>query len=138
MILDNAGNLYGSTCCGDGTTGTIFGLNHSGANWTFNLLHSYNGTGLGPYGNLVRAAAGNLYGASVFNGLYNQGVVFELTPTNGGWIYTSIHDFTGGSDGAWPEGGLAIDSNGNIFGTTYQGGLQTCSGGCGVVYEITP
>ena len=138
VIMDSAGNLYGSTCCGDGTGGTIFELSPSGGNWIFNLLYSYNGTGLGPYGNLVRDAAGNLYGASVFNGLYNEGVVFKLTPTNGGWIYTSIHDFTGGADGDWPEGGLAIDSNGNIFGTTYQGGLQNCSEGCGVVYEITP
>ena len=92
----------------------------------------------GPEGNLVRDAAGNLYGACVFNGRYNEGVVFKLTPTNGGWIYTPIHDFTGGADGEWPDGGLAIGNNGDIYGTTYQGGLQNCDEGCGVVYEITP
>jgi uncharacterized repeat protein (TIGR03803 family) len=137
VIMDGAGNLYGSTCCGDGTGGTLFELSPASGNWNFSLLYSYNGGGLGPEGNLVRDTAGNLYGASVFNGLYNQGVVFKLTPRNGGWIYTSIHDFTGGADGGWPEGGLAMDSNGNIYGTTYQGGLSSC-GGCGVVYEITP
>jgi uncharacterized repeat protein (TIGR03803 family) len=134
--MDSAGNLYGSTCCGDGTAGTVFQLSPSGGNWLFSLLYGYNGSGLGPYGNLVRDAAGNLYGASVFNGLYNKGVVFKLTPTNGSWMYTDIHDFTGGADGGSPEGGLAIDSNGNIYGTTYDGGLASCNY-CGVVYEIT-
>jgi len=138
VIMDSAGSVYGSTCCGDGTGGTIFELSPSGGIWNFNLLYAYNGIGLGPEGNLVRDAAGNLYGATVFNGRYNEGVVFKLTPTSGGWIYTSIHDFTGGTDGEWPEGGLAIDSNGNVYGTTYQGGLQNCADGCGVVYEITP
>ena len=83
LIMDNAGNLYGTTCCGDGTGGTVFQLSPSGGTWNFNLLYGYNGTGLGPEGNLVRDAAGNLYGASVVNGLYGQGVVFKLTPVNG-------------------------------------------------------
>jgi hypothetical protein len=138
VILDNAGNVYGSTCCGDGTGGTIFEISPSGGVWNFSLMYRYGGAGLGPWGNLVRDSAGNLYGASVMNGLYNNGVVFKLTPADGGWIYTSLHDFTGGSDGEWPEGGLTIDSAGNIYGTTYQGGLQNCGEGCGVVYEITP
>jgi len=137
LITDSAGNLYGSTCCGDGSGGTIFELNPDGGNWTFNLLYDYNNnSGLGPDGNLVHDAAGNLYGASVINGLYGEGVVFKLTPSNGGWIYTDLHDFTNGTDGAWPEGGLAMDSNGNIYGTTYLGGSPECQ--CGVVYEITP
>lgn len=138
VIMDASGNVYGTTCCGTGTAGTVFELSPAGGTWAFNLLYSYNGSGLGPQGNLVRDTAGNLYGASVFNGRFNEGVVFKLTPTTGGWIYTPIHDFTGGADGEWPEGGLAVDTNGNIFGTTYQGGLQNCSDGCGVVYEITP
>lgn len=136
LIMDSAGNIYGSTCCGDSTGGTIFQLSPADGTWSFNLLYSYNDSGLGPDGNLVRDAAGNLYGASVINGLYGEGVVFKLTSTNGGWTYTSIHDFTGGADGEWPEGGLAIDSNGNIYGTTYQGGAPNCL--CGVVWEITP
>jgi hypothetical protein len=138
VIMDAAGNIYGSTCCGNGTGGTVFEVTPSGGNWAFNLLYSYNGTGLGPQGKLVRDAAGSLYGASVFNGLFNEGVVFKLTPTSGGWIYTAIHDFTGGLDGEWPEGGLVTDGNGIIYGTTYQGGSQGCDEGCGVVYEITP
>src|SRR5581483_8718314 len=56
--------------------------------------------------------------------------LWPVPRARGGWIYTSIHDFTGGTDGEWPEGGLAIDSNGNVYGTTYQGGLQNCADGC--------
>lgn len=78
-------------------------------------------------------AAGNLYGTSEADGLYQEGTVFKLTPSNGGWIYTDLHDFTGGSDGAFPTGSVAIDSQGNLFGTTDIGGI-----GGGVVWEITP
>jgi hypothetical protein len=55
-------------------------------------------------------------------------------------IYTDLHDFTGGSDGAFPLGGVAVDANGNLFGTTEIGGMTSsdCTEGCGVVWEITP
>jgi hypothetical protein len=54
-----------------------------------------------------------------------------------GWTYTSLHDFTGGADGAQPFGGLIIGSNGNLFGTASGGG--SCPPYvCGVVFEITP
>ena len=137
VIMDSAGNLYGATCCGANNGGTVFVLNPSGGNWTFNLAYDLSGFGPGPSQNLVRDSAGNLYGSTWGDGLYGEGVVFKLTPTNGGWIYTDLHDFTGGSDGGNAEGGLVLDSNGNLFGTTYQGGLQSCAF-CGVVFEITP
>ena len=86
-------------------------------------------------------AAGNLYGTTYGEGAYGAGRVFKLTHTNNGWIYTGLHDFTGGSDGANPVGGAALDANGNVYGTTYYGGMLggNCSSvGCGVVFEITP
>jgi len=137
VLMDSAGNLYGATPGSNVTGGTVFELTPSGGNWTFNLAYDLSGDGPGPTQNLVRDAAGNLYGATWGDGLYGQGVVFKLTPTNGGWTYTSLHDFTGGSDGGNALGGLAMDSNGNIYGTTYMGGLPGC-GYCGVVFEITP
>ena len=75
-------------------------------------------------------------------GLYGYGEVFKLTPSNGGWIYTDLHDFTGGADGAYPTGSVFVDASGNLYGTTLYGGTGTCSinqyTGCGVMWEITP
>jgi uncharacterized repeat protein (TIGR03803 family) len=86
-------------------------------------------------------AAGNLYGVTALGGRHDNGMVYKLTPSNGGWTFTDLYDFTGGSDGANPSGIVSLDSNGNIYGTTYTGGLAggcTYSTGCGVVWEITP
>ncbi len=66
-------------------------------------------------------------------GTYNLGMVFKLTPSANGWTYTSLHEFSGGIDGYWPNG-LAIDAQGNLYGTTNQGGAYNA----GVVFEITP
>ena len=66
---------------------------------------------------------------------YLSGSVFKLTPMGGGaWTYTSLHDFTGGSDGSSPQSTLVFDSSGNLYGTTAYGGAH----GNGVVFEITP
>ena len=65
--------------------------------------------------------------------------MYELTPSGSGWTYTQLYAFTGLDDGAFPIGGVVIDGNGNIYGTTYEGGTHQCgSVGCGVVWEITP
>ena len=69
-----------------------------------------------------------------------HGSVFKLTPSGGDWIFTDLHDFTGGRDGAFPFGRVILDANGNIYGTTVSGGdLSRCQeSGCGVVWKITP
>jgi len=74
----------------------------------------------------------------VGEGAFGQGNVFKLTQANGGWTYTSLYDFTGGSDGRFPEGSVILDSSGNIYGTTSQAGSCGFGSGCGVVWEITP
>jgi uncharacterized repeat protein (TIGR03803 family) len=144
LIFDEAGNLYGTTTYGgSGNGGTVFQLSPSGGAWNFNLLEGLPGH-VHPDGSeakLVRDNAGNLYGTTVKNGAYGYGNVFELTPSGGAWTYTSLHDFTRGSDGAYPYGGLALDSNGNLYGTAFGGGntgAECSSNYCGVVYEITP
>jgi hypothetical protein len=65
--------------------------------------------------------------------------VFKLTPSNGSWIFTDLHDFNG-SEGNAPVGGVVFDASGNMYGTTSEGGTssQGCNGGCGTVWEITP
>ena len=175
VILDSAGNLYGTTAYGGngncillGTKagcGTVFELSppkQKGGRWTETLLHNFQGgnDGYFPNGNLVFDKAGNLYGATMFGGgkgtscnPYYQycGTVFELSrpkQKGGKWIEKVLHSFAGvdkggpPGDGANPNGGLVLDSEGAVYGTTQAGGLNTCSThenqGCGTVFKLTP
>ena len=137
LIFDPSGNLYGSTTGGGtGGGGTVFELIPSNGSWTLNTLYSFTSfTGAGPRGTLVMDGAGNLYGTTGNDGAYGYGTVFKLTPTpQPPWTYTSLHDFTGGSDGGNPYGNVAFDASGNLYGTTSNGGAYYV----GVVWEITP
>ena len=67
-----------------------------------------------------------------------MGTVFKLTNGPNGWTYTTLHEFTGGSDGGYPISTVTIDPNGNLYGTTSNGGNSTCGDGCGVVWMIKP
>ncbi len=139
-IFGPSGSLYGGTAAGgQGNGGTVFELTPSGGGWTYTLLYSFTGPGgnCGPVGNLVMDGAGNLYGTTNWDGPYNAGTVFKLTPSGGSWTYTLLHNFTGGSDGESPGSALIFDKSGNLYGTTYWGGAAACSEGCGVVFEIT-
>lgn len=136
LIFDPAGNLYGTTSDGENGGGaTAFELTPSGGNWNFSIMYSFDGTFFsdGPNEGLVRDSAGNLYGTTHGLGSYNRGTVFKLTPSNGGWIYTVLHEFSDEAGGDYPMGGVAIDAQGNLYGTA-QGGYY----GYGVLWEITP
>jgi uncharacterized repeat protein (TIGR03803 family) len=140
LIMDSSGNLYGATPTGgQGGGGTVFELMPSQGDWTFTVLYSFpgvQGTNTGPYGSLVMDQAGNLYGTTVGN--FGQGgdygTVFKLTPSNGGWTYSLVHAFAGGSDGQSPNGALVLDSSGNLYGTAANNGAY----GYGVVFQIAP
>jgi uncharacterized repeat protein (TIGR03803 family) len=151
LIIDQSGNLYGATSAnapgggppnGDGSGGAVFELMPSGSGWTLKVLYSFFAAGggyhCGPYGNLVMDAAGNLYGTTYSDGAYGYGSVFKLTPASGQWTYSSLHDFCSDgwpcSDGGLPAGDLAMDANGNLYGTAIIGGTDTY----GVVWKITP
>jgi len=136
LVFDASGNLYGDTSSvGPDGGGTAFELTPSGGSWTYSLLQSFSGgTQAGPLANLVMDASGNLYGTTAIAGAFSQGAVFKLTRTESGWTYSSLHDFTGGSDGGSPHCNVIFDSAGNIYGTTAAGGAN----GQGVVFEITP
>ena len=144
LTFDGTGKFYGTTTGGGlDDSGTVFELTSSGGGWFYSVLYSVPGgiDNSGPQGNLAMDAAGNLYGATYDAGTHHYGSVFKLTPINGGWTYTSLHDFTGGTDGGNPLSGVALDTNGNLYGTTSLGGMQggNCyTLGCGVVWEITP
>ena len=140
LIVDSSGNLYGTTSSGGlGGGGTVFMLTPSQGSWTFSTIYSFTGTEYGgPGGNLLMDAAGNLYGTTIRDGAYGNGAVFKLTPSVGGWTYTSLHDFTGGNDGGYPVSSVVLDASGNLFGTASGGGNLACNTpyGCGVVFEI--
>ncbi len=142
LVADGNGNLYGATStAGSNGGGTIFELSPSSGGWTFQVLYNLAGTGFGggPQRNLMVDAAGNLYGTTYAEGAFGYGSVFKLSPGSGGWTYTSLHDFTGATDGGYPLSQVVMDANGNLYGTTSAGGTGSeCSGGCGVVWQITP
>ena len=133
VVLDSSGNLEGTTL-GGGTNdaGIVFQLVPGLG--TFNTILSFSGeANCGPPAPLTADSAGNLYGVTECDGS-SYGSVFELTPTQGGWNYTLLHAFRGGSDGAYPWAGVVLDASGNIYGTTAGGG----NNGDGTVWEITP
>jgi uncharacterized repeat protein (TIGR03803 family) len=146
LVMDHAGNLYGTTAEGGPSGGGIvFELSPSVGGWNYSVIANLTGNpGLsGSYGSLAIDANGNLYGTTYSDGAFQCGNVFKLTPSDGQWLYTDLHDFTCGDDGGNPRAGVTLDSSGNIFGTTaaYGPSGNNCAAGanrCGVVWEITP
>jgi uncharacterized repeat protein (TIGR03803 family) len=137
VIFDAAGNLYGTTFGGGphNGDGTVFELTPSGGSWTKSILYTFPGGNKGgsPLG-LVFDASGNLYGNASYAGAHGYGVVYQLTPGSPSWTEHIVHAFTGGNDGAYAYGNLAIDSAGNIYGTAINGGAH----GHGLVFEFEP
>jgi uncharacterized repeat protein (TIGR03803 family) len=148
LIFDQAGNLYG-TAFGGGRPvggGTVFKLSpNENGSWTFTTLYKfcrleYCRDGEEPAAGVIFDSAGNLYGTTRGGGAYGNyqdGVVFELSPTaSGPWNEKVIHQFTGGDDGASPYAGVTFDSAGNLYGATIQGGSDNCYFGCGAVFKL--
>lgn len=140
LTADAYGNLYGATYFGGGKgcrkqgCGTIFEVMPGG---TETVLHSFKGGSDGrvPYAGLILDAQSNLYGtasAGGGSGCYGKGcgTVFELASGGG---ETVLHSFTG-ADGSFPRGVLITDAEGNLFGTTGDGGTS----GYGTVFKLTP
>ncbi len=135
LVFDRSGNMYGTTVHSNGGGGTVFEMTSSGGSWTYDYLYGFTGgINIGPYDKLVMDSAGNLYGTTFADGRYGLGSVFKLTRSGDSWTYTSLHDFTGGSDGGNPMCSLVFDGDGNIYGTASDGGTYNL----GVVFEITP
>jgi uncharacterized repeat protein (TIGR03803 family) len=142
LAVDPRSNVYGATYLGGDPTcncGFIFELTRGPAGWTETTLHTFTGypneDGANISSGLFFDAAGNLYGSTFNGGATNEGTVFELTPGPGGtWNYSTIHQFGGYGDGISPYGPVTIDSAGNIYGTTQDGGTY----GSGAVYKVSP
>ena len=106
--------------------------------WQETVLHNFTGEpdGAGPQGDLVFDRAGNLYGTTFGGGqgTNGNGVVYRMSPSQGGWNETVLYAFSGGADGGIPQDGVVMDQAGNLYGTTEWDGADSY----GVVYELSP
>jgi uncharacterized repeat protein (TIGR03803 family) len=142
-ILDPHNNLYTTVEFNPyrASNGAVVEVSpQSGGTWTSNTVYQFQGgsDGANPIGGVV-AYGNNLYGTTGSGGSSSEcGTVFELSPHSGGtWKESVLYAFTG-TDGCYPYAGVVFDKNGNLYGTTYNGGTGTCSSGCGLVFELSP
>jgi len=138
MILDAAGNLYG-TCTVGGVNGdgTVFELSLKQGRWQLTTLYAFKDQpdGALPYGGLIFDKSGNLYGTTYYAGANDVGTVYELAHSNGAWTETVLYSFKGGTDGDDPISTLVSDAAGNLYGTTSDGGAATCN--CGTIFKMS-
>ncbi len=143
LVQASNGDLYGTTVEGgvDANSvfpgfGTIFKINASGKLTTVynfcSLIDCSDGTN--PYGGLIQAADGNLYGTTYNGGFDGAGAVFKITPTGKLTALYSFCSLSDCTDGDFPFAGLVQATDGNLYGTTYYGG----SNSGGTVFKITP
>jgi uncharacterized repeat protein (TIGR03803 family) len=151
LILDAAGNLYGTTALGGKVSslcyagcGTVFELSQHSIGWKERKLWQFNETdGAGPRSGVVFDTSGNLYGTTAGGGGTCDGepcgTVFELTHIPGGhWKEKVIYGFLDPANGFYPSGRVVFDRAGNLYGPAVQGGIGPCYNGCGVVYKLSP
>jgi uncharacterized repeat protein (TIGR03803 family) len=136
VAFDSRGNLYGTTQGNIGEYGTVWELTPNGdGTWSQKTLYTFTGgtDGGQPFGIAV-AGIGRLYGSTYrYNGNYT-GAVFSLAqPSVRNWVENVVHLYGNGSDGGGPVGKVIFDAAGNMYGTTYEGGLS----GNGTVYKLS-
>ncbi len=154
VVLDSAGNIYGtakyggadsSNCAVQGGCGTVFKLSRIGGSWQRTTLHFFGqlaGDGENPFGRLTLDVMGNVYGTTQGGGENtSRGMVFKLSPNGAGsYNYNPLHSFVFTAGGSIPWAGVTPDAFGNLWGTTYYGGIHQddFGNGYGVVFELTP
>ena len=137
VVIDSSGSLYGVTAIGGAfDQGVVYKILADGSQ---TVLHSFRGLidGADPQAGLIRSPAGTLYGTTFLGGKYGFGTIFRI---NSNGSFTVLHHFAGAPDGASPNGRLLLDSTGNLYGTTEDGGTGNCSGfstGCGTVFKLS-
>lgn len=145
LVQGNDGSLYGTTVAGGASGyGTVFKITTSGA---FTTLHSFNDTDGNEPSALIQATDGNFYGTTSSGGGTTCsrgsdlcGTVFKITPSG---VFTTVYVFcskSNCSDGFFPDAELVQGSDGNLYGTTLDGGAAGQCGnfGCGTIFKITP
>jgi uncharacterized repeat protein (TIGR03803 family) len=147
-VGDSEGNLYGTANFGGAhNIGAVYEL--TGGKET--VLHSFCSSkncadGSEPGGGVIRDSAGNIYGVTLYGGASSNGsgvtsgagVVYKLNASGKETVLYNFCSLTNCADGSLPSGKLLMDSEGNLYGTTINGGPNGgISGGDGVVYKLT-
>src|SRR5208282_2588854 len=146
LIQASDGNFYGTASAGGAQGGgTVFELSYG--TWTETVLYSFCAQGypcndgVRPYAGVVQGTDGNFYGTTSQFGAYGGGTVFQLIPGVG---QNTLYSFCaqGGdncTDGDYPTAAVVQGTDGNFYGTTYEGGANCIdTGGCGTVFQLTP
>jgi uncharacterized repeat protein (TIGR03803 family) len=140
LFQDSSGDIYGSTYWGGDYNfgsgfGTLFTVN---ASTGYLQIYEFSGTsggnfvdGANPFSGLVAGKSNIFYGTTYDGGASGNGIVFSLTLHNA--FDSVLHNFSGGKDGAYPSGGLIVDANGTLYGTTAEGGRF----GLGTIFKLT-
>lgn len=137
LILGGSGNLYGAcTTGGAHGAGTIYelALLPSGQ-WRLATLYAFTGepdAGF-PYGAITADSKGNVYGTTYYAGANDLGTIYRLSRQNGVWVETGLYSFRGGTDGSGPISNIVAAADGNLYGTTSEGGAQC---GCGTIFKL--
>lgn len=133
VVMDDAGNLYGTASASTVNHGTVFELSPSGSGWTYNVLHAFSGgtDGGQPVAALTFDHAGKLFGASTSFGANGGGTIFEFKPSGSAWKFKLLYSLSG-SDG--PVAALALGKTGTIYGTAFFDGAY----GYGSVFSLAP
>ncbi len=138
LVFDKKGNLYSTTENGgeyggeDGGYGTVFEITAAGKEKVLHSFGSHSGDGIWPYAGLVFGKKDNLYGTTHNGGANSYGTVFEMTTAGTEKVLHSFGSHSG--DGVWPDAGLVFYKEGNLYGTTHNGGKYNN----GTVFEVTP
>ena len=136
LLLASDGNFYGTTAGGPDFGGTIFRMSPDGHVTTLKTFNGYNSDPHNFYGPLIQATDGYLYGTTENGGTPNRGTIFRMSLD--GSSFTVLHEFNL-LDGTIARSGIIQASDGNFYGTTFNGGLVGCNGyGCGTLYRMTP
>jgi len=136
VVFDSAGNFYGTTSLGGDTgNGTVFEVKRSGKQWIESVIYSFKGgtDAFNPVAGVTLDSKGMIYGTTSFGGANGDGTVYRLQRSGSHWKETILYSFKGASDGQHPVGGVILDSTGNLYGSTFQGGVN----GGGTVYRLS-
>jgi uncharacterized repeat protein (TIGR03803 family) len=131
FVADTLGNLFSTTSAGGALgNGAVIKFSKAGAE---SVLYSFAGgtDGANPQAGLLRDKSGNLYGTTYAGGKENLGTVFMVTAAGAEEV---LYSFATGKDAAYPEAGLTIDAQGNLYGTASAGGTYNN----GAVFRLTP